>query len=301
MTFPPHHARPPTGIGLGLRARILDAVAAGDADEALAFVEISPENFMHRGGKVPAKLETVAERLPVITHGLMMSLGGTAPFDPDYFSTLRAFLDRHDPPWHSDHLCFSADTQGVLHDLLPVPMSRASARRIADRVREARDRLERPMAVENISWYMELGRSELDEADFICEILERADCGLLLDVNNAFVNACNHGTDVDRWLERIPLHRVIQLHVAGHEKWDDTLLIDTHGADVRSEVYDLMAWVIERTGPKPVLLERDNDIPQLPILLDEVRNLDRTYQAALDRWREAHPVADEDPEAANAG
>lgn len=279
-------ARAPTGIGLGLRARLLAPFAAGEADGAVSFVEVSPENFMHRGGRSPERLAQVADRFPVISHGLMMSLGGLHPFDDEYFATLRTFLDRYDPPWHSDHLCFSSDATAVLHDLLPIPMTRRAAQRVADRVHEAEDRLGRSMAVENISWYMELGRPELDEADFICEVLERADCGLLLDVNNAFVNARNHGFEVDQWLERIPLDRVVQLHVAGHEPWDETLIIDTHGADVRDEVYDLMAWVIERTGPKPVLLERDNNIPPLPTLLEEVRRLDTVYQQALTRWRE---------------
>jgi uncharacterized protein len=283
----------PTGIGLGLRAAFLGRVARGDADDAIAFIEISPENYMHRGGRVPHALEDAAQRHRVITHGLMMSLGGTDPFDSDYFSTLKAFLDRHDPPWHSDHLCWSGLGGVLLHDLLPVPFTSRVAKRIAARVREARDRLERPMAVENISWYMRLGKSSLDETEFLTEILEEADCGLLLDVNNLFVNASNHGFDARAWLERIPLERVCQLHIAGHERMpelqDDpdgpTLIIDTHGADVRSEVQALLHWVIERTGPKPVLLERDSNIPPLPQLLEEVRQLDAVYQRALEAHR----------------
>jgi uncharacterized protein (UPF0276 family) len=279
----------PTGIGLGLRARFIDRVAAGEADGVPAFVEIAPENYMDRGGRLPARLERVAERFPVICHGLMMSLGGTDPFDPEYFAFLKGFLDRYDPPWHSDHVCWSSLDGTVLHDLLPVPFTPAAARRVASRVVEARDRLERPMAIENISWYMRLGAPGMDEPEFLVEILERADCGLLLDVNNVFVNAQNHGFDPYAWLRRIPLERVLQLHVAGHERWDD-VIIDTHGATVRDEVYDLMAWVIERTGPRPVLLERDSSIPPLPELLDEVRRLDAVYQGAVERWQ-AHAAA----------
>ncbi|MCX4247281.1 DUF692 domain-containing protein [Paraliomyxa miuraensis] len=274
----------PTGIGLGLRARFIDRVARGAADGVPTFVELCPENYMHRGGRSPARLEEVAQRFPVICHGLMMSLGSTDPFEDAYFAQLRAFLDRYDPPWHSDHLCWSGLHGAVLHDLLPVPFTSAVARRVASRVVEARDRLERPMAVENISWYAELGASQLDEVEFLVEILERADCGLLLDVNNVFVNAQNHGFDPLAWLERIPLERVVQLHVAGHESWEEDLIIDTHGATVRDEVYELMAWVIERTGPRPVLLERDSNIPPLPELLDEIRRLDGVYQQALSRW-----------------
>jgi uncharacterized protein len=288
----------PTGIGLGLRAAFLDRVARGEADGAISFIEISPENYMHRGGRVPRSLDEASTRHRVITHGLMMSLGGTDPFDRDYFATLKAFLDRHDPPWHSDHLCWSGVGGVLLHDLLPLPFTGRVAKRVAARVREARDRLERPMAVENISWYMLAGASSLDETEFLSEILEEADCGLLLDVNNVYVNASNHGFDARAWLERIPLERVWQLHIAGHERVPEqpdagpggpTLIIDTHGADVRDEVQALLRWVIERTGPKPVLLERDSNIPPLPQLLEEVQQLGEVYRQALGRFDASQP------------
>ena len=179
----------PTGIGLGLRAAFVREVWAGEADGKVAFLELAPENYMHRGGRSPARLEAIADRFDVITHGLMMSLGGTDPLRDDYFEQLGAFVHRYQSPWHSDHLCFSGHDGALLHDLLPVPFTSHTAKRIAARVREARDRLEIPMAVENISWYAELGQSTCDEADFVTEILEEADCGMLLDVNNVFVNA----------------------------------------------------------------------------------------------------------------
>lgn len=277
----------PTGIGLGLRARFIAAVDAGKADGIPAFLELSPENYMHRGGHNPARLERIAERFPIITHGLMMSLGGADPLSEEYFAYLRDFLDRYDPPWHSDHVCWSGHGGTLLHDLLPLPFTSAVAKRVASRVAEARDRLERPMAVENISWYMKVGRSEHDEPAFLTEVLERADCGLLLDVNNIFVNAQNHGFDPYAWLERIPLERVLQLHIAGHEHSSNHgIIIDTHGETVRDEVYELMAWVIERIGPRPVLLERDSNIPPLAELLEEIGRIDETYQQAVHRWQE---------------
>lgn len=276
----------PTGIGLGLRARFIGKVARGDADGVPAFLELSPENYMHRGGIHPQRLAEIADRFPIISHGLMMSLGGADPFEAEYFGFLRQFLDRYDPPWHSDHLCWSGHDGVLHHDLLPVPFTTAVAKRIAARIAEARDRLERPMGIENISWYLTLGHAEHDEPQFLTEVLERADCGLLLDVNNVFVNAQNHGFDPYAWLEKIPLDRVLQLHVAGHEPYDETMLLDTHGATVRDEVYDLMAWVIERIGPRPVLLERDANIPPLPELLDEIRRLDGVYQQAVGRWQQ---------------
>ena len=276
MTTPP-----PTGIGLGLRGAFLRDVVRGDADGKVAFLEVAPENYMHRGGRSPKRLATLADRFPIITHGLMMSLGGTDPFRDEYFDELKGFLDRYDPPWHSDHVCWSGMDGAMLHDLLPIPFTGDTAKRVASRIREAQDRLERPMAIENISWYLQLGKSTLDEAGFLTEVLERADCKLLLDVNNVFVNATNHGFDPRAWIDAIPLERVVQLHIAGHEPWDDTLLVDTHGADVRQEVIDLLAYVIERTGPKPVLLERDSNIPPLSDLLEEVASLQTVYDQAL--------------------
>jgi len=278
----------PTGVGLGLRGSFAAQIDAGEADGRVPFFEISPENHMRRGGAGPARLARIAGRFPIVTHGLAMSLGGLEPFDPEYFAQLRPFLDRVDNTrtrWHSDHLCFCGVDGQALHDLLPVPFTAASARRIAARVREAADRLERPMAVENISYYVPLGKPVIDEPEFITELLERADCSLLLDVNNVFVNAQNHGFDPQQWLAKIPLERVVQLHVAGHEFWDDSenLIIDTHGAPVRTEVDALLAWVIERVGPVPVLFEWDSNIPELPVLLAERDRLQSVYDAALIR------------------
>ncbi len=284
-------AATPTGVGLGLRGSFAREVEEGAADGRVPFFEISPENQRRRGGAGPARLRRIAERVPIITHGLSMSLGGLEPFDPDYFATLREFLAPYPNAWHSDHLCFCGVDGKQLHDLLPVPYTSSSARRLAARVREAADRLARPMAVENISYYLPLGVPTLDEPEFIAELLERADCGLLLDVNNVYVNAVNHGFDARDWLRRVPLHRVVQLHVAGHEFWDDderTLIIDTHGAPVRAEVDELLAWVVERTGPVPVLRERDNHIPAFPELLAERDRLQAIYDAALTRRRPDH-------------
>jgi len=274
----------PTGIGLGLRSAIIAGIDAGEADGAVAFLEVSPENYLWRGGKALDQLGRIRERFPLLGHGLTMNLGGLDPLDRRFFAELQDFLGRHPTPWYSDHLCF-CNRGSELHDLLPVPFTKAMASRIAGRIREASDRLERPMLIENVSYYLALGDAEMDESEFLTEVSGQAECGLLLDVNNAYVNAQNHGFDPYAWLERIPLERVRQLHVAGHEPWDDATLIDTHGADVRDEVIAMMAWVIERIGPVPVLLERDNHIPPLATLLEEVRRLDDVYQAALQRWR----------------
>jgi len=280
------------GVGVGLRWAFLDDVAHGAADGRVEFFEVSPENYMRRGGYYPAALERVAERHRIVTHGLMMSLGSTDPLNDSYFRELRRWLDRFDPPWHSDHLCFSGIHGALLHDLLPVPFTWSMARHVAARIREARDRLQRPIAVENVSYYLELGHAEMSEAQFIAEVTEQADCLLLLDVNNLDVNATNHGIDARRWLDEIPMNRVVEIHVAGPEPWDQGLLLDTHGAPVRPSVYALLEEVVARTGPVPVLLERDNNIPPLHDLLVEADMVDQTYQRALRRWQAAHPSAE---------
>lgn len=286
MSFQSAFKDAPTGVGVGLRLAFSSEVEGGAADGRTPFWEISPENYVARGGRRPQLLSRIAERTPLITHGLSIGLGGLDPLNLDFLGTLRPFLAQIKAPWYSDHLCFCGTDGRALHDLLPIPWTTASARRTAARIREVSERLERPMLVENISYYLPIGSSPLDEAPFVVEVLERADCGLLLDVNNVFVNATNHGFDPLAWLEAIPMDRVVELHVAGHEFHNEDLqdfIVDTHGAPVRSEVDELLAWVIERAGPRPVLLERDANIPPLAELLAERDRLDAIYQAALAR------------------
>lgn len=274
-----------TGVGLGLRWEFLDEVlAAIDQAEALPvpFFELSPENYMRRGGYFPAAVERIRARCPVLTHGLTLSVGGLDPFDAGYLRALRGFLERLDPPFHSDHLCFSGVDGRILHDLLPLPLTPAAAAHAAARIREAEDRLGRPMAVENITYYLVPGRAALDEADFLVEVLERAGCGLLLDVNNVYVNARNHGFDPVAFLEKIPPGRVVAIHVAGHEWRDEAeLIIDTHGAPVIEPVLDLLTRAVARTGPVPVVLERDHNVPPLDELLEELREVEAAYRRGL--------------------
>jgi uncharacterized protein (UPF0276 family) len=252
------------------------------------FVEVSPENYMRRGGRYPAELEWLAGRYPVVTHGLTMSLGGTDPLDTDYLRELAGTVRALGSPWHSDHMCFSAAGGRVLHDLLPVSFKQENVGRIADRIRRARDVLGVPMAVENVSFYWHPGRAEMTEAEFLSRVCEAAECGLLLDVNNAYVNSLNFGFDVDAWMKEAPLDRVVQIHVAGHEWFavdaagigdkqaphaPGAMVIDTHGADVPDPVMALLERVVRRTGPVPVLLERDQNVPPLDGLLDEMEQV----------------------------
>jgi uncharacterized protein (UPF0276 family) len=229
-----------------------------------------------------------------------LSVGGTDPLDASYLRELREFVARVASPWHSDHLCFGSAKGRVLHDLLPIAFTDAVAARVADRVRAAQDAIGVPLAVENISYYMHPGKAEMSEAEFIAKVCDKADCGLMLDVNNAYVNATNFGFDVDEWMRTVPLHRVVQMHIAGHDWFtedgallgtaeaarasgkDDALIIDTHGADVPDPVMALFARVVAKTGPVPVVLERDQDIPPLPLLLAEVEKIKKVMMEALD-------------------
>jgi uncharacterized protein (UPF0276 family) len=286
------------GVGLGLRWELIDELL--ETKPSLDFVEISPENYMGRGGYYDAALDRATALWPIVTHGLTMSVGGSDPLRAGYLSELRAFLERVDSPWHSDHLCFSTHGGVVLHDLLPIPFKRAEVGRVADRIKRARDAIGRPLAIENVSYYMHPGKPEMSEAELVARVCEAADCGLMLDVNNAWVNATNFGFDVDEWMRTVPLERVVQIHVAGHDwfrdgEWtlterpedladkDGKLIIDTHGSDVCPEVLALLERTLERTGPVPVLLERDQDVPPLSVLLEEVSRIKALWERATAR------------------
>ncbi len=273
--------RTPTGVGLGLRWDFIDELL--EKKPAIDFLEVSPENYMGRGGHYDEALDRAIAEWPLLSHGLTMSIGGTDPLREDYLAGLAKFLERVKSPWHSDHLCFSTHAGVVLHDLLPVPFKESEVGRIADRVKRAQDAIGRPMAIENVSFYLHPGKREMTEAEFIARVCEKADCGLMLDVNNAWVNATNFGFDVDEWMAAVPLDRVVQMHVAGHDlvrNGEEELIVDTHGADVRSEVLALLERTLEKTGPVPVLLERDQAIPPLDELLAEVASIKTIWTRA---------------------
>jgi uncharacterized protein (UPF0276 family) len=270
---------PFTGVGLGLRSPHFEAVARGNP--GVPFWEIAPENVIGDGGREHATVCAILSRDPVVTHGLGLSVGGFDPFDPDYLDQLARFLEETGSPWHSEHLCFSSVDASTTHDLLPMPMTRAAVRHTVRRARELKARLPVPFILENITYYAELGESELAEPDFLSEVLEGADVGWLLDVNNVYVNSLNFGFDPRAWLERVPLERVVQMHIAGHERCGD-LTLDTHGAPVIDPVLDLLKWVLPRIGrPVPVLLERDNDIPCLDTLLAERAAIQEAYDQVM--------------------
>lgn len=276
-------ARAPTGVGLGLRWSFLDEVLEGKAAGRVRFLEVAPENYAGRGDWIGEALEQMAELHPVLTHGLSLSLGGTDPLDGPLLDALRALVARVRAPWHSDHLCFTSSEGVHLHELLPIPWSRATAEHVADRVCRAQDALGVSMAVENITYYAPVDPNVSPETDFIGTVLERSGCGLLLDLNNVHVNAHNHGFDPWDWLRNIPLDRVVQIHVAGPDTWDGGFLVDTHASVVPERVKHMLSWTLERTGPLPVLLERDHAIPPLDELLSEVDALQAIHDEAVSR------------------
>jgi len=273
------HIAPFTGVGLGLRNPHFETVAR--ENPGVPFWEIAPENVLEDGGAEHEACCRILRRDPVVTHGLALSVGGFDPFDDGYLEQLAGFLEFTGSPWHSEHLCFTTVDGSSTHELLPMPMTRASARHTVRRARELKGRLPVPFILENITYYAELGGKEIEEPEFLTEVLEGADVGWLLDINNIYVNALNFGFDPREWLLRVPLDRVVQMHIAGHELWHG-LTIDTHGAPVIDPVIELMRWVLPRIGrPVPVLLERDNDIPSLEELLAERAAIQEAYDAVL--------------------
>ncbi|MFI5300777.1 MAG: DUF692 domain-containing protein, partial [Polyangiales bacterium] len=218
---------------------------------------------------------------------LCMSLGGTDPLDAAYLAGLEAFLKSLEVPWHSDHLCFSVAHGTATHELLPLPRNEETVRHVAARIRQAQDALSTPLAIENVTQYVVTDDTDLDEGDFVAAIVRESGCALMLDVNNVFVNAANFGHDARAILAKMPLDRVVQMHVAGHWYAEPDLIIDTHSEPVRDEVFELLDWTLQRTGRVPVLLERDDDIPALPVLLDEVRRLDAIWRRAPERTKDA--------------
>jgi len=251
----------PRGVGLGFRLKLAEALL--DAEHTNAdFVEVSPENYLVCGGKRARLLDAARARFPVVSHGLCGDFAGAAPLDRPFLDELRAFLVENGARWYSDHLCLTHAAGAELHDLLPLPHSRAAVVRAADRVRAVSDALGLPIAIENVSAYARMPGEEMSEVEFVRAVLEEADCRLLLDVNNVFVNASNFGFDADAYIDALPLDRVVEIHMAGHFVEHDGVRVDTHGEPIIDPVYALL----ERTLPKlkrpvPILLERDHNIP----------------------------------------
>ena len=256
-------------VGLGLRRGLLAPLRAS-APGSFDFLEVAPENWIGVGGAFGEGFEELATRHPIVCHGLSLSLGGPGPLDDTFLGKLRRFLDRLRSPIYSEHLSACSDERGQLYDLLPLPFTDAGVTHVAERIRHVQDVLGRRIAVENISYYATLEPRGMAEIDFIRSVLDRADCDLLLDVNNIVVNATNHGYDAGEFLRALPGERIAYIHVAGHFDEAADLKIDTHGAPVSDPVWALLAEAYRLFGPRPTLLERDFNLPPIDELLGEL-------------------------------
>lgn len=255
------------GFGLGLRPQHYTEIL--DGNPAIDWFEIISENYMVPGGNPMRMLDRIAERYPIVMHGVSMSIASTAPFNEEYFDALVALAKRVKPRWISDHLCWTGVHGVNLHDLLPFPYTREALDHVVSRIDYVQERLGRPLCLENVSTYVTFKESEMSEWDFIAEMAKRTGCWLLFDVNNVFVSTHNHGFDAKEFLNGIPADRVIQFHLAGHSDMG-THIIDTHDEPVRAEVWDLYKAALQRFGPVSTMIERDDNIPPLADLLDEL-------------------------------
>jgi uncharacterized protein (UPF0276 family) len=281
-------ARPCLGYGLGLRKEHYEAVLADHP--AVDWFEIISENYMVDGGKPLDYLTRIREHYPMVMHGVSMSVGSTAPLDFDYLKKLKALIQRVQPAWFSDHLCWTGVHGVNLHDLMPLPYTEEAVQHVADRVSRVQDYMGRQMLLENVSSYVSYSDSQMTEWEFICAVAERADCLILLDVNNIYVSAFNHNFDPYLYLDAIPADRVYQVHLAGHTR-EDNLIIDTHDHPIADPVYELYAAAVQRLGRVSTMIERDDHIPPLPELLDELDMVRRIAAAQLDAPAAASRVA----------
>ena len=263
--------RPLHGFGLGLRPQHYAALLQGD-DAAVDWLEIVSENYMVDGGRPLAMLDRIAERWPLAMHGVALNIGGSDPLDADYLRALSKLAKRVRPALISDHLCWTRHRGVQLHDLLPLPYDEHTLRHVAARVRRVQDALGAQLVLENVSSYLRFAGDTLDEASFLSALAADTGCGLLLDVNNVYVNAHNHGIDAVAYLDALPAHAIKQIHLAGHsaDALGSGLLIDTHDAPVCDGVWALYAHARQRFGAVPTMIERDDHIPPLAELLAEL-------------------------------
>jgi uncharacterized protein (UPF0276 family) len=274
------------GAGLGLRRELIPALRAG-VPPTIRFFELAPENWIDLGGSSGKALHHFSERYPIVCHGLSLSLGGPAPLDEVLLGRIRKFMRAHGVRLYTEHLSYTTD-DGHLYDLLPIPFTAEAVRHVAARIRRAQDILETRIAVENASYYVAAPISQMSEVEFIRAVLDEADCWLHLDVNNVYVNSVNFGFDPVAFLRALPAERVVYLHMAGHYRESDDLLIDTHGAPVIDPVWSLLETAYDLVGVHPTLLERDFNIPPLAELAEEVARIDRLQRECLPGAAQAH-------------
>ena len=268
------------GAGLGFRRELIPALKA-HVPAAIDFFEVAPENWIDLGGLPGRDLRSFTERYPFVCHGLSLSIGSPSPLDEVLLHKIRQFLDQHQISLYTEHLSYCSD-DGHLYDLLPIPFTEDAVKYVAARIRRTQDILQRRIAMENASFYLRAPIAEMSEIDFIHAVLTEADCDLHLDVNNVYVNSINHAYDPIEFIRAMPTERIVYLHMAGHYKEAEDLIIDTHGADVIDPVWSLLDETYRIHGVIPTLLERDFNIPPLAELMCEVERI------ALIQTKHAH-------------
>lgn len=266
------------GAGLGLRRDLMSDLAQNQ-QPLINFMEVAPENWINIGGSLGKKFRYFTERYPFVFHGLSLSIGSPSPLDQPLVRNIGRLMDEHGVEIYSEHLTYCSD-DGHLYDLLPIPFTEESVHYVADRIKQVQDILQRPIAMENASYYA-APHQEMSEIEFLTAVLNEADCQLLLDVNNIYVNSINHQYDPVEFLKALPKERVVYGHIAGHYDEADDLKVDTHGADVKADVWQLLEIAYQSFGVFPTLLERDFNFPPLNELLEEVSQIKRIQQHYL--------------------
>lgn len=260
------------GVGLGFRREIADEILSLGLNDKPRFIEFAPENWMNIGGYWKMRLKEIAEKYPITTHGLSLSIGSPDPLDMDFLHHLKKFFKEIPVQIYSEHLSYSKCDNAHMYDLLPIPFREDAVKHIVQRIKTVQDVLERKIALENVSYYTPVG-AEMDEATFINAIITESGCNMLLDVNNVYVNAFNHGYNAKTFIQKLPLDKVVYIHMAGHEQVAEDLIIDTHGQAVIDPVFDLFEWTLPHIKPVPVLLERDFNFPDMQEIIGEVKRL----------------------------
>jgi uncharacterized protein (UPF0276 family) len=258
---------PVSGAGLGLRRALLGPLSSVSPDQ-ISFMEVAPENWIGVGGRLGKEFRGYTERFDFMCHGLSLSIGSPDDLDIAFVKQVRDFMKEHNIKAYSEHLSYCSN-EGHMYDLMPIPFTEEAVHYVADRIRIVQDIIEQPLIIENVSAYAQPGKC-MEEIDFLNAVINESDCRLLLDVNNVYVNSVNHGFNAKEYLSQIPTDKISYLHIAGHYEEASDLLVDTHGANVNQEVWDLLRHAYKLHGVIPTLLERDFNIPSVPELLSEI-------------------------------
>ncbi|MBS0044738.1 DUF692 domain-containing protein [Shewanella sp. M16] len=261
-----------TAKGIGLRSEHVDHLCQCQSYPEIDFLELAPENWMNIGGLKREQLQEIAKRFPLVAHGLSLSIGDCQPINKVFVQKIAAFLNEFNIDIYSEHLSFSRDVKGYLYELLPIPRYQENIAYLVERIQQVQDILQRPLILENISYYHDYG-NEIPEGEFIAEIAARSGCQLLIDINNVYVNSRNHQNCPFDMLATLPSEAICYYHIAGHLKEREDFLLDTHGKPVQKEVIDLARYTYTLHGNRPLLLERDHNVPPLSILSEELRSI----------------------------